>query len=401
MSKITKLRTIRIAERPNLIWVEVETEDGLAGLGETFRGAQAVEAVIHEQVAPGILGQDARQIESISRKLQSPYVGFQGASAEIRAASAIDIALWDLKGKRDGTPVHESLGGACRLEIPAYNTCAGYSYNSKDVARRVVSAADRMQGPYDDQVAFTQDAGKLASSLLDEGYRAMKIWPFDVFAASTGGQNISLADIKRGLEPFRKIRAATGDDIEVMCELHSLWSALPAERICRALEDVGAFWAEDPINKMHDVDALADLRSRVRVPICASETLAGTTQFRQLMAAQAVDVVMVDLAWCGGLTEARKIAAIAESHRKALAPHDCTGPVALMAGLHLALHASTAIYQEMVRATMSTWYRDLVTELPEIRNGVFRAPLRPGLGTELSPEFKRRPDATIREAAVS
>ncbi len=399
MSTITKLRTLRIAERPNLIWVEVETDEGLIGLGETFRGAQAVEAVIHEQVASQIIGQDSRRIDAISRQLLNPYVGFQGASAEIRAASAVDIALWDIKGKRHGIPVHEAIGGANRLEIQAYNTCAGYSYNSDNASRRVISRQDAPQGPYDDQIAFNQDAGRLALSLLEEGYRAMKIWPFDVFAAATGGQTLSLADLKKGLEPFRKIRQAVGDEIEVMCELHSLWGALPAERICRALEDFDVFWVEDPINRMHDIEALADLRSRVRVPVCCSETLSGSTQFRELMAANAVDIVMVDPAWCGGLTEARKIAAIAESHRRALAPHDCTGPVTLMAGLHLALHASTAIYQEVVRATLSTWYRDLVTELPVIERGMVQAPVLPGLGTALRPEIRLRADATVRESA--
>jgi galactonate dehydratase len=398
MSKITKLRTIRLAERPNLIWVQVETDEGLIGLGETFRGAQAVEAVIHEQVAPLVLGRDSRQIEGISRQLQTPYVGFQGASAEIRAASAIDLALWDIKGKRHGIPVYEALGGASRLEIQAYNTCAGYSYNSNNASRRVISTQDQPQGPYDDQLAFNQDAGRLAHSLIDEGYRAMKIWPFDVFATATGGQSISLPDLKKGLEPFRKIREAVGDRIEVMCELHSLWGALPAERICRALEDYGVFWAEDPLNKMHDVRALADLRSRVKVPICGSETLSGSTQFRELMAADAVDIVMLDLAWCGGLSEARKIAAIAESHKRALAPHDCTGPVTLMAGLHLALHASTAIYQEVVRATLSTWYQDLVTTLPVIDRGMVQAPVAPGLGTELRPDIVTRADAVVRES---
>jgi galactonate dehydratase len=262
----------------------------------------------------------------------------------------------------------------------------------------VISTQDQAQGPYDDQVAFNQDAGRLAHSLLDEGFRAMKIWPFDVFAAATGGQSIPLSDLKKGLEPFKKIREAVGDRIEVMCELHSLWGALPAERICRALEDYGVFWVEDPINKMHDIGALADLRSRVKVPICGSETLSGSTQFRELMAAGAVDVVMLDLAWCGGLSEARKIAAIAESHRRALAPHDCTGPITLMAGLHLALHASTAIYQEVVRATLSTWYQDLVTTLPVIERGMVQAPVAPGLGTELQPGILARPDAVVRES---
>jgi L-alanine-DL-glutamate epimerase-like enolase superfamily enzyme len=396
MSRITALRTIRIHERPNLIWVEVETDEGLTGLGESFRGTQAVEAALHELLAPQVVGADSRRIEAISRAALTPYLGFHSSSAEVRAASAIDIALWDLKGQRHGVPVHEALGGASRLEIRAYNTCAGYSYNTRSAQRREIGGSDEALGPYDDQVAFMRDAGALAESLLGEGYGAMKIWPFDPFA-NTGGHTISLPDLKTGLEPFRKIRAAVGDRIEVMCELHSLWGMHAAERICRALEDYGVFWAEDPLNKMDDGLGLADLRRRVKVPICGSETLAGAASFRTLLAADALDIVMLDIAWCGGLTEARKIAALAEAYNKPVAPHDCTGPVALMAGLHLALHAPTAIFQEVVRATLATWYRELVTELPVIRNGMVLAPTAPGLGLALNPQVKRREDAVVRE----
>jgi L-alanine-DL-glutamate epimerase-like enolase superfamily enzyme len=404
MSKLRRLRTIRIAERPNLIWVELETDEGLVGLGESFRGAEAVEAVLHEQVAPWLLGRDSRRIEAVSRHLTTPYVGFGAASAELRAASAVDIALWDLAGKRHGIPVHEALGGAARMEIRSYNTCAGYSYNSGNkggiAGRRDIGAGDAAIGPYDDQVAFMRDAGALAESLLAEGCTAMKIWPFDVHAAASGGQMITLAELKQGLEPFRKVRQAVGNRIEVMAELHSLWSAPAAERICRALEEYDVFWAEDPIGKMNDAAALADLRRRTRTPICGSETLGGAVSFRQMLAADAVDIVMLDLAWCGGLTEGRKIAALAEAHAKPLAPHDCTGPVTLMAGLHLALHAPTAIFQEVVRATLATWYRDLVTELPVIRAGMAQTPTAPGLGTALLPDLARRPDAVVREAAI-
>jgi galactonate dehydratase len=397
MSKVQCLRTIRIAERPNLIWVEIETDEGLIGLGESFRGAQAVEAVIHEQIAPWLIGRDARRIEAVSRHLMTPYLGFHSTGAEMRAASAIDLALWDLAGKRHGIPVHEALGGAMRTEIRAYNTCAGYAYNTGGVGRRDIRATDTAAGPYDDQVVFMRDAGGLAESLLSEGFTAMKIWPLDIYAEASGGQMISLSDLNAGLEPFRRIRAAVGDRIDIMCELHSLWSANAALRICQALEDLNIFWVEDPIAKMSDTRALADLRRRTRVPICGSETLGGAVSFRQLLEADATDVVMLDLAWCGGLTEGRKIAALAEAHAKPLAPHDCTGPVTLMAGLQLALHAPTAIFQEVVRATLATWYRDLVSDLPVIVNGMVQAPAAPGLGTALLPEVRHRQDVVVRE----
>ena len=243
--------------------------------------------------------------------------------------------------------------------------------------RREIGAADAAVGPYDDQVAFMRDAGALAESLLAEGYTAMKIWPLDIHAAASGGAMITGTELQAGLEPFRKIRAAVGARIDVMCELHSLWSAQAALRICQALEELDIFWVEDPIGKMGDARALADLRRRTRVPICGSETLGGLVSFRQLLEADAVDVVMLDVAWCGGLTEARKIAGLAAAFAKPLAPHDCTGPVTLMAGLHLALHAPTAIFQEVVRATLATWYRELVTELPVIANGMAQAPTAP------------------------
>lgn len=400
MSRITALRTLRITERPNLIWVELETDDGLVGLGESFRGAQAVEAVLHETVAPWLIGRDAQHIEAVSNHLMNPYLGFNSSGAEIRAASAVDIALWDLAGQRQGMPTYIAMGGGVRDSIRAYNTCAGYAYNSNNAARRDITAQDEARGPYDDQIAFTRDAGVLAESLLSEGYSAMKIWPFDIYAPATGGHMISLSDLKKGLEPFKKIRSAVGDRIEVMCELHSMWSSQAAIRICRALEDYDVFWAEDPISKMDNAQALADLRRQTRTPICGSETLGGVTAFRDLLAADALDIVMLDLAWCGGLTEGRKIASLAQVYGKPIAPHDCTGPVTLVAGLHLAMHAPTAIFQEVVRATLATWYQDIVTELPIIKDGMVLAPTAAGLGTTLTTGLKQRSDLIIKESGA-
>ncbi|SAI67231.1 racemase [Bordetella ansorpii] len=397
MPKITCLRTLRTPQRPSLVWVELETEDGLAGLGETFRGAATVETLLHDEIAPWLLGRDAGHIEAISRHLLNPYVGFSGSSAEVRAASAVDIALWDLAGKRANVPLYVALGGGARQTVPVYNTCAGYAYNTTGV-RRDIGNGDQSAGPYDDQVAFMRDAGGLAESLLSEGYGAMKIWPFDIYAPATGGHTIGLPDLKAGLEPFRQIRAAVGDRIEIMCELHSLWGSHAALRICRALEDYGVFWAEDPLSKMDDPHGLADLRRQTRTPLCGSETLGGVRQFRDLLAADALDVVMLDLAWCGGVTEGRKIAAFAQAYNKPLAPHDCTGPVTLMAGLHMALHAPTAIYQEVVRAALATWYRDLVTDLPVLKDGRALAPTAPGLGTALTDGLRQSADTTVRES---
>lgn len=397
MSSIRCLRTYRLPDRPSLIWLEIETDDGLVGLGETFRGAVSVDTCLHEELAPWLLGRDARHIEGISRHLLTPYVGYHGSGVEVRAASAIDIALWDLAGQRQGVPLYQALGGGARSSVPVYNTCAGYAFNTNG-QRRDIQAGDQAAGPYDDQVAFMRDAGALAKSLVAEGYKAMKIWPFDIYAPATGGHMISLPDLDKGLRPFRQIREAVGNQIEVMCELHSLFGSHAALRICQALEDYGVFWVEDPLNKMDDAAGLADLRRRTRVPICGSETFGGLRPFRDLLAADALDVVMLDLAWCGGVTEGRKIAALAQAYNKPLAPHDCTGPVTLMAGLHMALHAPTAIYQEVVRATLATWYRDIVTGLPAIEHGMALPPTAAGLGTRLQDSFKQQPGLIVRES---
>ena len=199
-------------------------------------------------------------------------------------------------------------------------------------------------------------------------------------------------------DPVRswQIIAAVGDTIEVMAELHSLWSTTAAIRICRALEDYNILCAEDPILNMDDVQALADPRRQTRTPIRGSETLAGTVPFRDLLAADAIDFVMLDLASCSGLTEGRKIAALAEAYAKPLAPHDCTGPVTRWAGSQLGIHTPAAIFQEVVRATFATWYRDLVTDPPVIRDGMVQAPEAAGIGTSLRPEVRLRDDATIR-----
>lgn len=405
MSRITKVRTIRLKQFPNSIWVEIETDEHLKGLGESWRGAASVETVIHKEIAPWLLGQDSRRIEFISRTLLTPYVGFHSASAEVRAASAIDIALWDICGKRHQAPIHEALGGAFRSSVPVYNTCSGYSFNAAASAynsgatRRLITAADEMRGPYDDQIAFTRDAGQLAQSLLAEGYQCMKIWPFDPFAVKTQGSWISDEDLDAGLEPFRKIRAAVGSRIGILCELHSLWSLPAAARICQALEPFSVLWAEDPLCKMDDIQQLKDLRARTRTPICGSETLAGTVTFRQMFACGAVDYAMVDLGWCGGLSEGRKIAALAESYNIPIAPHDCTGPVSLWAGLHLALHAPMGLFQEVVRANLASWYQEVATCLPTIKNGAALLPQAPGLGMELRPEVIKRADAIVTESA--
>jgi L-alanine-DL-glutamate epimerase-like enolase superfamily enzyme len=367
----------------------------LIGLGETFRGADAVATYLHREVAPILVGRDPLEIDAISKTLTETYVGFRSSGVEMRAASAVDIALWDLFGKAVGQPVHQLLGGLSRPRIRTYNTCAGYTYN-KSGARRYIGDRDTpAEGPYEDQIAFTRDAGALAQSLLEEGITAMKIWPFDPYAVTSGGNFIHRSDLDKALEPFRLIRDAVGDKMEVMVELHSMWDLPSALAIARGLQEFRPFWAEDPI-KMQDPEALATYAMRSGLPVCASETVATRSQFLELLRKGAADYVMLDVSWCGGLSEAKKIATMAEAFQRPVAPHDCTGPVVFAASIHLSLNLPNAIFQESVRAYYSSWYRDLVTVMPRIVDGHILPFEGSGLGLELSPFVLDNPDAVIR-----
>ena len=395
--KITSLETLRLGEFPNILWVRVHTDEGLAGLGETFLGAETVEAYIHSEAAPLLLGEDALAIDKISRKLTG-YLGFRGTGAETRGKSAIDIALWDLFGKVTNQPVWQLLGGRARDDIRTYNTCAGYKYVRAD--HQVImnwGLENTNEGPYEDLDAFLHHADELALSLLDQGVTGMKIWPFDPYAEASGGLYISPQELETALEPFVKIREAVGNKMDIMVEFHSLWNLPMAIRIAEALERFDTFWHEDPI-KMDSLGSLKAYAARSKAPICASETLGGRWAFRDLLETQAAGVVMLDLSWCGGLSEARKIAAMAETWHLPVAPHDCTGPVVLAASTHLSVHATNALIQETVRAFYYGWYGDLVTQLPPIENGRIRPPDGPGLGMELLPDLEKRPDATVRKS---
>lgn len=191
--KITAIETIHVGAYPNITFVELHTDEGLIGLGETFRGPQAVAAHVHESIAPYLLGKHPADIEVHSHQMLNGYLGFASTSAEIRAASAVDIALWDLWGQSTGQSITQLLGGAVREKIRVYNTCAGYTYNARGGRRLIdVSSSEaHSEGPYEDQLAFMKRPAELAHSLLEMGISAMKIWPLDVLAETTKGMSIS------------------------------------------------------------------------------------------------------------------------------------------------------------------------------------------------------------------
>ena len=172
-----------------------------------------------------------------------------------------------------------------------------------------------------------------------------------------------------------------------------------AQKIARALEEFEPYWFEDPI-KADDLDALAEFASSTHVPVTASETLSGRLAFRELIGKKAVKFVMLDVSWCGGIGEAKKIATMAEASHLPVAPHDCTGPVVFTASTHLSINLPNALVQESVRAYYTGWYKELLTALPTVADGHVSPPKGSGLGTELLPGIHERPDAHLRTSKL-
>jgi L-alanine-DL-glutamate epimerase-like enolase superfamily enzyme len=165
-----------------------------------------------------------------------------------------------------------------------------------------------------------------------------------------------------------------------------------------ALAEFDPFWIEDPV-RVTSPDALAAVQAATHAPIAAGETLTGLPGFRDLLARGGARIVIFDVGWVGGITTARKVAALAEAHECPVAPHDCTGPVVYAAATHLSLHLPNAILQESVRAFWDGWYGELVTALPAIEDGMVSAPAGPGLGVELRPDVFERADVHIRSTS--
>jgi L-alanine-DL-glutamate epimerase-like enolase superfamily enzyme len=400
--RITAIETVRADDFPEFTALRVHTDEGVSGLGETCFGPEAVEAYVHESVAGRLIGTDPLDIERHAKNLPAFYVTHGGTGVSTRAHSAVDLALWDILGKISGQPLYRLIGGRFRERAPIYNTCGGYRYGRKEAkyrgtSREAQAGADEEapRGPYEDLEAFEHRAGELALGLLSEGITAMKIWPFDEVARRSGGRDISLSELATCLEPFEKIRAAAGDRIEIMVELHGLWQPLPAARICEALEDFSPRWVEDAI-ELDSLEALERLRDSTSVPLAFGETLGNQHDFKRVFDTGAIDVVLFDFGWSGGITEALKVASLAETYGLPIAPHDCVGPIALSVGAHFSVARANVLVQETVRAYYTDWYLDVLADLPSIGEGTIAPRESPGLGVELVEGFERRPDAHVR-----
>lgn len=403
--KITGVETVQVEEYGNVVWVRLFTDEGLIGLGETFRNPQATISYIHETCAPNLLGKDPSDRQLLNRQLfngvGNHFNGFPTRSVEIRGNSAVDIALWDLCGKAQGLPLYQMLGGKVRDRIRIYNTCAGDSYNFKvrqGYNTQLFSQDSPRPGKIesgDDLLLQVFEPARLARELLDDGITAMKIWPFDVYALQSGGQDISAGDLRKAMWPIEQIRAEAGDAMDIMIEYHGLWRLPSALKIADALRDFDIYWHEEAI-WMQNFDDLARYRDKVSGRVAGSENLGTLQWYREMFGRGAVDVANFDVVWVGGITEAQKIAHLAEAYDRSIAPHDCTGPVALLTNTHLLTAMPNGLIAETVRAHLDGFYRTAVTALPTIVNGCIAPTETPGVGADLSEELLARSDVMRR-----
>jgi L-alanine-DL-glutamate epimerase-like enolase superfamily enzyme len=338
--------------------IRIETDDGLTGYGEakvhvgSAGNYAALCAVVEHELRPLLLGEDSRAVTGLWQKMYNgsrarhareqgrsfPVLGRRGVT--LCAVSGVDMALWDLLGKRLGVPVYQLLGGRCRDRIPVY-------------------ASGGWAGP--------GEIGAEGLRYVQMGYRAVKI---------RAGRNDASLDLSA--ERVRELRQAVGPDVRIMIDGHGTLGVPEAKRLCRKIEAYDVAWFEEP-TPVDDPEALAEVRRWTDIPIAAGESEQTRYAFRDLLAARAVDVVQPDLSICGGLSEARHIASLASAYQAQVAPHSFAGAVALAAALHFAAATPVVTILEVAHGH-NPLLREMVPEQFPLVEGCIEVNDRPGLG---------------------
>lgn len=371
---VRDITTYTSARYPHLMWVEVTSGDGLVGFGETYYWPSAAAAYIHEAIAPILLEGKSIALEELVQLFLRNRLNSGRMSLETRAFSAIETALVDIEAQRRKQTLVEWLGGAVRDSMRVYNT-GGSRFALRD----------------------------LPSFLLElkaQGVTAFKITPFHHFAERTRGTYMRRADLVEARSGLRALREAVGDDVDLMIELGCRWQPYGAAQICKLLNEFDLLWIEDPI-VLDSPQSLGALRKISTNPFAVSEYVATMHGLTEYYRSEAVDVVMIDVSWVGGVHEARKVAAIAESHRKPVTFHDFTGPLAYVLGSHMSSVVPNVLIQESATDFYSTWYAEVVTALPELQQGFVSPPRGLGVGTTLTDLLKRASDTTRRSSTAS
>jgi len=386
--KITKIETVNPNDlMGSLMLIRIHTDAGIVGHGETYYGPGATAALIHDWMSERLLGADAMAVESHWRFFYERFGNFGIGGAEMRAISAVDVALWDILGQVCNQPIYRLLGGPVRDQVPVYNSCGNPNYGRRPGGKPGWPGYGNLgePGPLNDSYQLFHDPVGLAQELIEEGHSGMKVWCFDQAAHRSGGMRISLEDLNHAIKPLQKIREAVGDKLEIMIDGHGFFMLPAALRIAEALREIQPLWLED-ILKMDNLETLADFRKQSRMPISASEMLLHRPHYQRVLETNAADFIMVDPTWAGGISETVRIAHLAQGYNIPTTMHDCTGPLTLFAGIHVNAAVAGCCYQESVRAHIRSFYKELIDELPVIENGHVALPTRPGLGVKLHDE---------------
>ena len=408
---IEAIETVRHPEFPQLTHVLIHAGDGLSGLGETFYHPDAVEAHVHAELAPRLVGAPAGNIAELWQRVGDPADGrrpYSGTiSVDSSATSALDLAAWDLRSRALGLPLHEALGGRVRDAIRVYVTTVDPDHLPPRGAQpHERAAADdwglggTRESAHRDWTSSLERPGELARELVDEGFTALKLFPFVRLAEATGGLSITPAQLAENLEPFRAVREAVGGRLDLAVDLVNMWTLAPALQIARALSDFELMWLEDPL-RISALESIGQLSRAMTMPLAGYDYRSGLPSYVDMIERSGVSLVRMDLGWVGGVTEAVRIAAYAEARGLGVIMHDCAGPVVFAAAVHTALHLPNAMIQECVRPYVRDIYPQIVSGVPALGRGVARPSDRPGHGLELTEaylgEARRRRSALSRD----
>jgi galactonate dehydratase len=336
----------------NHVFVKVISDEHIYGIGEAYRvGPDLATIAVIEDFKTWLIGEDPFRIEHLWRIM---YNGsrFPGGSIGYAALSGIEIALWDLKGRALGRPVYELIGGRCRDRVRVYRGIGGATPESL--------AAD-------------------ARRAIDEGFTAVKMLP-----QPQESDKIPWGLVLRGTaRRMEAVRKAVGDAVDVALDPHArIFEPYKARELAETVRPYRPMFVEEPL-RPENIVALAALRREAGVPIATGELLFTKYAFRDILAAGAADILQPDLLSCGGLLEAKKIAAMAEAHYVNIAPHSPLGPVSTAVAVHFAASTPNFLILEY-QPDQSGPSRELVRKPLELREGHIRIPDQPGLGIELN-----------------
>ena len=354
---------------PEYVFVQVDTDEGLTGWGEitTYPGRVANRAVAAAlgEVEDFLAGDDASHIEAIWHKLfrAFTYVGSRGTATAI--ISAIDIALWDLRGQALGLPIYQLLGGPVRAAIPLYT----HFLYARTVEEMVRNALGQIEG----------------------GSKAIKTDPF--LAASAGSHTnyldgqIPPAIEQRAVDMIAGIREAVGPSIEILIDAHAMFNVPTAVRLATRLAPYDITWFEEPVPP-ESYHALEQVRQQIPVRISVGERLYTRFEFLPILERHLTDYVMPDVTWTGGISELKKIATLAETFYVPISPHDASGPINLLAGAQVMMTVPN-FYRLEARRVRPDFYNAFVDEPLVVRDGALVVPDRPGLGVSLDQDYLR------------